>query len=311
MDILNVRDTWGKELLTSTPSTTRTDAGTPAETSQYLTWQLTGDTSFLNKVYAAQIETATDRYFINRQGSLWIDRIYFNSGELQRSRLGGVALTRNNDYPGDAVSWSFEVPANEQSVAILVPVGTPDHIKVIAYNLASHPVKATMTGWEVDPGKWTVTQGTQADDLGGPVKDVSTRTETFERSRGIEITFPPRTTTVLELKLSEAGVPYWSRPDLGISSDDVKLDHNRMNVTVHSLGAVDAPIAKVVLRDRTGKVVATANTARLQAPLDLLPKTQTVTLPLPAAADWKGGSVSIEMSGSLPEITLMNNRVQL
>ena len=311
MDMLHVRDTWGKELLNSTPSAVRTDAGAPAETSQYLTWQLTGDTKFLNKVYAEQIETATDRYFINRQGSLWIDRIYFNSGELQRSRLGGVALTRNNDYPGDAVSWSFEAPANEQSVAILVPVGTPDHIKVIAYNLESHPVKATMIGWEVDPGKWTVTQGTQADDLSGPVKDARTRTEDFERSRGIEITFPPRTTTVLELKLTEKGVPYWSRPDLGISSDDLKVDRNRMRVTVHSLGAVDAPAAKVVLRDRAGKVIATANTAPLKAPLDLVPKTQTVSLSLPANADWKGGSVSIEMSGSLPEITQMNNRVQL
>ena len=29
-----------------------------------------------------------------------------------------------------------------------------------------------------------------------------------------------------------------------------------MNVTVHSLGAVDAPAAKVVLRDHDGKVVA-------------------------------------------------------
>jgi hypothetical protein len=311
MDILNVRETWGKELLTSTPSTARTDAGTPAETSQYLTWQLTGDTSFLNKVYAAQIETAINRYFINRQGSLWIDRIYFNSGELQRSRLGGVALTRNNDYPGDAVSWSFAAPSNEQSVAILVPVGTPDHIKVIAYNLESHPVTATMTGWEVDPGKWTLTQGTQSDDLSGPVKDQSTRTEVFERSRSVEITFPPRTTTILELKLTEKGVPYWSRPDLGISPDDVKVDHNRISVTVHSLGAVDAPAARVVLHDRAGKVIATANMAPLKAPLDLTPKTQTVTLPLPPNADWKGGSISIEMSGSVPEITQMNNRVQL
>jgi hypothetical protein len=133
----------------------------------------------------------------------------------------------------------------------------------------------------------------------------------FERSRGVEITFPPRTTTILELKLTEKGVPYWSRPDLGISSDDVKVDHNRISVTVHSLGAVDAPAARVVLHDRGGKVIATANTAPLKAPLDLTPKTQTVWLPLPPNADWKGGSISIEMSGSVPEITQMNNRVQL
>jgi hypothetical protein len=105
-------------------------------------------------------------------------------------------------------------------------------------------------------------------------------------------------------------VPYWSRPDLGISADDIKVEGNRMKVTVHSLGSVDAPTAKVVLRDRDGKVLASANAAPLKAPLDLLPKTEVVTLPLAAGADWKGGSVTIEMRGKLPEITQSNNRVQ-
>ena len=48
-----------------------------------------------------------------------------------------------------------------------------------------------------------------------------------------------------------------------------------------------------------------------QAPLDLYPKIATISLTLPAAIDWKGGSVVIEPGGSLPEITPMNNRVQL
>jgi hypothetical protein len=95
-----------------------------------------------------------------------------------------------------------------------------------------------------------------------------------------------------------------------LSADDVKVTGNRMSVTVHSLGSVDAPAAKVVLRDRAGKVVATAEAAPLKAPLDLVPRTEDVSLSIPAGAEWKGGSVSIEMSGNLPEITQLNNRVQ-
>ena len=106
------------------------------------------------------------------------------------------------------------------------------------------------------------------------------------------------------------GVAYWSRPDLGIDASDVKVDGNHIKVTVHSIGAVDAPEAKVVLRDKAGKVIATAKAAPLKAPVDLLPKTEVVALSIPAGADWKGGSVSIEMSGKLPEITQLNNRVQ-
>jgi hypothetical protein len=310
MDILNVRDTWGKQMLNSSSAATRNDSANSSETTNFLNWQLTGDTNYLNKVYASQIETANERYFINRQGSLWIDRIYFNNGELQRSRLGGVALMRNYDYPGNVVSWRFEAPANEQSVAVLVPEGTPDHVKIVAYNLESVPVKASMTGWEVDPGKWEITQGTRGNADSDPLQSVTTRTEDFERSKSLDITFAPYTTTVLELKLVNKGVPYWSRPDLGISGDDIKVEGHRMKVTVHSLGAVDAPASKVVLRNREGKVLATTNAGPLKAPVDLMPKTEVVSLSIPANADWKGGSVTIEMGGQLPEITQMNNRVQ-
>jgi len=197
------------------------------------------------------------------------------------------------------VSWRFDSPANDQSVAILIPEGTPDHIRITAYNLDQQPVTAHMTGWEIDPGKWEITQGD------------SKRTEDFERSRELTFTFAPRTTTVLELKLVKPGVPYWSRPDLGIDRDDVKVVGSRMTVTVHSLGAVDAPATKVVVRDHEGKVVATGRTPTLKAPTDLYPKTATVTITLPAGANWKGGTVSVEPGGSLPEITQMNNRVQL
>jgi hypothetical protein len=71
---------------------------------------------------------------------------------------------------------------------------------------------------------------------------------------------------------------------------------------------VDAPAAKVVLRDKDGKVLASANAAALKAPMDLVPKTEVVSLTVPGKAELKGGSVTIEMSGKVPEITQMNNR---
>jgi hypothetical protein len=143
------------------------------------------------------------------------------------------------------------------------------------------------------------------------LRNVRTRTEEFERSRDVEVTFPPHATTVLELKLVEKGVPYWTRPDLGIGEDDVKVEGDRMKVTVHGLGSVDAPASKVVLRDKAGKVLATAAVPAIKAPVDLFPKTAAVELSLPKGAEWKGGSVTVESSGKVPEITQMNNRVPL
>jgi hypothetical protein len=289
----------------------------PSETLWQLAWQATGDTSYLEKVYASQIQTAKEREFINTEGSLWIDRIYFNNGELQRSRLGGVALMRNYCYPGNAVSWRFDAPTDDQSVAILIPEATPDHVKIIAYNLDRVPVTAHMTGWEVDPGDWTMTQGTQAG-IGNappaadaPIQNPLTQTVAFERSKSIAITFAPRTTTVIELALKTKGTPYWSRPDLGIDPEDVRVDGSKMTVTVHSVGSVDAPASKVVLRDKTGKTLATAEVPALKAPLDFTPKTAEVTLAIPSGEALKGDTVTVECGGDVPEITLMNNSVTL
>ncbi len=139
-----------------------------------------------------------------------------------------------------------------------------------------------MTGWEVDPGSGRSRKARRLRD-NGPLANTSTRTETFERSRSVDVTFAPRTTTVIEMKLKQKGVPYWSRFDLGIDPEDVKISGRKMTITVHSLGAIDAPPAKLVVRDASGHVMATAMTPALKAPTDLIPKTALVTLQLPAA----------------------------
>jgi hypothetical protein len=142
-------------------------------------------------------------------------------------------------------------------------------------------------------------------------QDSATRTIDFERGRDVEVTFAPRTTTTIELRLVTKGVPYWSRPDLGVDPEDVRIEGSRMTVKVHSLGAVDAPASRVVLRDRTGRMLATADVPPLKAPSDLMPKTADAALDLPADADWHGGAVTVEIGGADPEITLRNNRVEL
>ncbi len=312
LDMLNLRGSVTNPLIAAASRPNQQN-----ETGWQLAWQATGDTSYLDKVYASQLQTAHEREFINRQGSLWIDRIYFNNGELQRARLGGVALMRNYCYPGNAVSWRFNAPANDQSVAILVPEATPDHVRIIAYNLDSSPVTAQMTGWEIDPGQWTITQGTQKSignappPADAPVQNEETRSVAFERSKSVDVTFPPHTTTVIELKLATKGTPYWSRPDLGIDPEDVKVDGRAISVTVHSVGAIDAPTSKLVLRDAGGKTIATAGIPALKAPVDLTPKTAQVTLSIPAGTNLKGATVTIECGGDTPEITQMNNTVTM
>ena len=163
LDWLELRDDIGQRILAgergrsldARPNDGRGSARSNAyrySADSHFIWQLTGDKSQLEQLYARQIEECDLLEYINTEGSLWIDRVGVPTAELQRARLGGVALVRNALYPGHAVSWRFAAPANDQSVAILIPDATPTAFKVIAYNLETTPVQATMTGWNIDPG---------------------------------------------------------------------------------------------------------------------------------------------------------------
>ena len=274
-------------------------------------WQVSGDKKYLEKLYTAQIEECQVVEYIGTEGHLWIDRVGMPFAELQRARLGGIALVRGGTYSGHAVSWKFHAPASDQSMAILIPDATTTSFKVIAFNLDQVPVRATLTGWHIDPGVWEISQGidTHGDDVAHEA--MQTRTAAFERSTSLDFTFPARTTTVLTFKLKTPGKPYWQRPDLGLSREDVVADGQILHIKIHGLGSVESPATTVAFRDAAGRIVATAPVAPLAAPVDLLPKTSEVNLVLPAGMVPSGGSVEIDPDHRIEEITELNNRVEL
>ena len=332
LDLLDVRDEWGKDVVASAqpgasgrrpnlppPNVTGTNAARapiappPNYAAMHFAWQLTGEKRYLETLYAAQIEASGIREYMNTEGSMWIDRVEVPYAELQRARLGGVALTRNSLYPGNAVSWKFAAPGDEERVGILIPKATPDSLKIVVYNMSDSSVRADMVAWDLEPGRWEISQSSGLDDddqdRGG--SEVLSFTHELERGGAAPLVFSPRATTVFELKLVERGTPYWSRPDLGIGRDDVSARGRKVTVTVHSLGAVDTRPATLALVGADGKVLSTAAVPALKAPADLLPKTVTLTLDVPAGASLAGGSVRIDPDPAAKEITLVNNSVKL
>jgi hypothetical protein len=322
LDLLSARETWGAKIMEGergrpTESRVADGRGAPrphAERSTqggHFKWQLSGQKEFLAELYARQIEDMALGEFINTEGSLWIDRVSVPTAELQRARLGGVALVRNGTFPGHTVSWKFRAPAKAEDVAILLPDATATSFKVIAYNLAATAVQATMTGWNIDPGIWEILQGIDTNDDDTADGSIETRSALFERTRSIELTFAPHATTVLTFKLKSPGKPYWQRPDLGIDPQDVEVRGNEVRVTVHSLGSVGAPESEIVLRDHAGRAIATGKIPAIEAPLDLRPKTVEVLLKLPGETAVAGATVEIDPGHALTEITTLNNTVRL
>ncbi|MDA2925614.1 hypothetical protein MYX78_00005, partial [Acidobacteria bacterium AH-259-G07] len=318
IDLLDKRETWGQTISTLVDSGAKNylwekyiRESRAFKFYKHVAWQVTGKESFLEEYYADQIQDTSQRMEMFTEDHWWVDRVGFPSGELQRSRLGGVALLRGRIYPGHVISWKFKEPARAESVAILVPQATPTAANIVAFNLENEPVTATLTAWDLDPGTWEVTVGVDND--GDDTADSLSRKETIrlQRTEQLELVLEPKVSTIVQLNLKSRASALWGRPDLGIGREDVKVEGSQVTVTIHSLGSVDAPRTSVALRDPSGQIVATAPVPALKAPLDLLPKSATVTLAAPGGTNLSGYNIRVDPENEIEEITTRNNIVSL
>lgn len=275
---------------------------------RYAAWSLTGDKKYLEDLYADEIQWNAQHMYMHTEGHWWSDRVELPSDYLQRTRLGGIANKRPQMTPGHVVSWRFD-KVDGTDVALLVKDATKTSFKVIAYNTTDKPVTATMTGWNVAPGQWSLAQGLDANGDDAIDGAGEARSVTFERSLGTQVVLAPRQTTVIDMKLEKAGDDPAKRADLGVGRGDVTVKGSTVTAIVHSLGAQDAGAAKLELVDASGKVLASAPTPALKAPRDLLPKTASIKLKIPAGVKAQG--LRVRIATSQPQNTRLNDEVVL
>lgn len=274
----------------------------------YEAWRTTGDKTFLERLYGDQIRQGSQAMYMMTDGEWWSDRVEYPGEELQRSRLGGVALVRNQITPGYLVSWRFAAPATGASVALLVRQTAPDRLKIVGFNLEEKAVRAAMTPWDLPAGTWSMISGTDKDgddkaDAPGAAREII-----LERSRAVDLEFPPGETTVFEFTLTKAAPPVSGRPDLGIGAKDIRFEKGALVATVHNLGAVEAS-GTLTVEDGTGRQLAAVPVPAIAPPADLVPKTAEIRVALPAGA--KGETLRVRLSANGPEITELNNLLEV
>ena len=277
---------------------------------RFVRWQETGDNSLLAELYRQEVATTTQRLPLLTEAHFWSDRVSLPSELLQRARLGGVGHLRNAFYPGNLVSWRFDAPYAAEEVGILIPHGDPRRFRVIAHNLANRPIVAQMIGAELGAGTWTVTGGSDADRDGTADAPGAARSVVLERGMGTELLFPPGETVVYDFALASPHEDPSTRADIGLSADDLALDGRELKVRVHGLGAQPTPTGTLIAEDEAGRELGRARIPALAAPLDLVPRTADISLPLPRGAG-EGIVVRVELDGTPREVTTSNNRAQL
>ena len=268
----------------------------------------TGDRSFLERLYAQEIQFSSVRMKMQTGDHWWTDRVELPSDQLQRARLGGVAHMRNRIVPGNRISWRFDDPENALKVAVLVREPAKDGFRVVVWNMSSTPVSADIVGAEISPGQWRVTQGVDVNEDDKPDTGQTLKVA-FGPGQAVPVILAPGA-TVIEFALAEAGPAFSTLPDVGIGAADLMRRGGRLSVTVHGLGSVASPAGRVVIESPDGMVLATARFGALAAPNDLQPKTQTVSVNLPRALP-ANTEVRLVLDGEPAEISATNNRVIL
>ena len=266
--------------------------------SRFARWQANGDLDAIADLHADAYADKAARLDMLTEGHWWSDRVEMDTQWLQRERLGGIALRRNQTWPGNIVSWRFEDDAAAEQVAILLPNATPGRFRVIAYNTSNQPQRATMTTWNVTAGRWRMAGADGA------------REVMLERSAATDLTFAPGAST-FDFELIAPIDPVDTRADLGIGPDDLALKGRTLTLTVHSLGAKPVAGGTAMLADSTGKVVAQAAIPAMAAPRDLLPVKRELRLTIPARLDPATLIVRLALPEDAAEVTRLNNAVPL
>ena len=120
---------------------------------------------------------------------------------------------------------------------------------------------------------------------------------------------PSAVYTVIDMKRVTAGDDPAKRADLGIGRGDVVVKGSAITAKVHSLGAQDTQAAKLELVDASGQVLNIAAIPALKAPRDLLPKTASVKLKIPAGVKAQG--LRVRIVSAQPQNTALNDEVVL
>jgi hypothetical protein len=302
LDLLDLRETWGHQAVAQARTSGNVNAFT-----NHVAWQVTGNKDYLSAYYADQIASAAVKEFLHTEGSIWIDRLNFPGEELQRSRMGGVANSRNAIYSGHAVTWRFPQDGDAEQIAILVPYATQRGLEVEFFNTKNEEVTAEMTGADVLGGTWRLTFGADTDGDGRIDRLSGSETVVFGRNETVQIPIPPRRHAMIKMELIGDGEWLSERADLAIGRQDVVRSGNRLRVSVHNLGSKDTPPTTIALIGARGETVATAVVPPLGAANDLTPKIVEVTLTVPPRTNLDECRLVVDPEKLLTEVSTKNN----
>ncbi|MFC2076887.1 CARDB domain-containing protein, partial [candidate division KSB1 bacterium] len=266
-------------------------------------WELTGELKYLEDYQAELLKELTQNIFLYTEAHHYTDRVWVPSDATQRARLGGVVHRRNCLYPGHAVSWEN----SGGDLAALVLESGRDNLKCLLYNLSPNERTVTARIWRLEPGSYRVKLGPDKDRDRVMDRAVQSDRLDLRRAMAVELVLPGRQQAVLEIDLIKKTTPLQNLPDPAIGEADLNYDREsgKLTVTVHNLGMRSTGAFTVRLSDSDRVTVAEQKIKNIEAPIDLIPRTQEIVFEnVKAGTDYM---INLDPENKIDEITDMNN----
>ncbi|MDZ7374601.1 MAG: hypothetical protein ONB23_11615 [candidate division KSB1 bacterium] len=220
-------------------------------------------------------------------------------------------------YPFFRISWR----GFGTDLAVAVTENSEARLRLMAFNVARDTLRGTVHFWSLSPRRYRLQMGMDTDGDGriDRIYQRAAFTPVGDHYH-VPIAFPPRLECLLEVEAAgsvgqEGAV---RQADLAVAAEEIVCQRRggsfRLEIPVHNIGTLEARNIAVRLLGRAGEredLLGEKRIPRLEAPLDLRPRVQTVIWELrhpPRAWDLV---VEVDPDNRVPEICETNNRAQV
>jgi len=193
--------------------------------------------------------------------------------QLITAALGGRLPGRIEPHPHSmVVSWSNP----DTDIARFVSYGDSKTVKANLYNFKTESQHMSMRLWRIQRGQYLLKVGRDIDNDGeiDSKRDILREEELkLDRFSTIDLTVPSQENIAIQLTLAKSKDKPVSLPDLAIHPvKDIEQVEGKLMVVIHNIGNGIAENINVEIMDRDDQVIEKKFIARLDAPVDLVPK---------------------------------------
>ncbi len=272
----------------------------------YSQYRVTGDEKYIEDGLEEVLNTIRYNYPLFTTEVKFTDRVDIPHDDLMFGMYTGH-IGSGFEFPGLSATWKN----TGTDIAILMGNSGKKELSAQLYNFGGNK-EIGMYTWQLEPGEYELTLRVKEDNnfISRKFFEITERTS----YTSFEIT----SKELISLKIRQIkpfdGLTF-PRADLAISDEDVIVSQDwdgkgdiPIEITVHNIGNKTARSINIEITDDS-KTLATSNITSLEAPNDLQPRTKVVRHSL--AKEWKGKKIIVLISSNAPEITLLNNSVEI